>query len=29
MNTMGWKEGDLLDFNQDDEGRWVITKSNK
>jgi hypothetical protein len=29
MNTMGWGEGDQLDFKQDDQGRWVITKSNK
>ena len=29
LNTMGWKEGDLLDFKQDDQGRWVITKANR
>lgn len=26
MTQMGWVEGDTLDFNQDDMGRWVITK---
>ena len=29
MNTMGWSEGDQLDFKQDDQGRWVITKANR
>ena len=26
MKQMGWVEGDNLDFNQDDKGRWVISK---
>ena len=26
MREMGWTEGDELDFNQDDRGRWVISK---
>lgn len=27
MKQMGWVEGDNLDFNQDDKGRWVISKT--
>jgi hypothetical protein len=27
MSQMGWVEGDNLDFNQDDKGRWVISKA--
>ena len=27
MRQMGWVEGDNLDFNQDDKGRWVISKA--
>lgn len=27
MSQMGWKEGDNLDFNQDDKGRWIISKA--
>ena len=27
MAQMGWREGDNLDFNQDDRGRWVISKN--
>jgi hypothetical protein len=26
MAEMGWVEGDTLDFDQDDRGRWVIRK---
>lgn len=26
LKEMGWSEGDALDFNQDDQGRWIITK---
>jgi hypothetical protein len=26
MEEMGWKEGDELNFDQDDKGRWVISK---
>lgn len=26
MSQMGWREGDNLDFNQDDRGHWVISK---
>jgi hypothetical protein len=26
MKQMGWVEGDTLDFNQDVNGRWVISK---
>lgn len=26
MRQMGWREGDNLDFNQDDQGRWIISK---
>ena len=26
MQQMGWKEGDTLDFDLDDQGRWVISK---
>jgi hypothetical protein len=26
MEEMGWKEGDELSFDQDDQGRWVISK---
>ena len=26
LAQMGWKEGDTLDWNQDDQGRWVISK---
>lgn len=26
MQQMKWKEGDQLNFDQDDQGRWVISK---
>jgi hypothetical protein len=26
MKQMGWCEGDTLDFDQDDQGRWIISK---
>lgn len=26
MGQMGWREGDNLDFNLDDQGRWIISK---
>jgi hypothetical protein len=26
MKQMGWSEGDTLDFDQDDQGRWIISK---
>lgn len=26
MKQMGWREGDSLDFDQDDQGRWIISK---
>lgn len=26
LAQMGWQEGDALDWNQDDQGRWVISK---
>ena len=26
MNQMGWKEGDELNFDLDDQDRWVISK---
>ena len=27
MSQMGWKEGDTLDFDVDDKGRWIIKKA--
>lgn len=27
MQQMKWKEGDQLNFDQDDQGRWVISKA--
>ena len=26
MREMGWVEGDELKFDQDDQGRWIISK---
>jgi hypothetical protein len=26
MKQMGWHEGDELSFDQDDQGRWIISK---
>jgi hypothetical protein len=26
LSEMGWKEGDELSFDQDDRGRWIISK---
>jgi hypothetical protein len=26
LSQMGWKEGDNLDFDLDDQNRWVISK---
>jgi hypothetical protein len=26
MKQMGWREGDELSFDQDDQGRWIISK---
>lgn len=26
LTKMGWKEGDTLNWNADDMGRWVLTK---
>lgn len=26
MKQMGWREGDDLSFDQDDQGRWIISK---
>jgi hypothetical protein len=27
LGILDWREGDELQFNQDDQGRWVITKA--
>lgn len=26
LNEMGWGENDVLDINQDEQGRWILTK---
>lgn len=26
LNEMGWSENDVLDINQDEQGRWILTK---
>jgi hypothetical protein len=26
LNRLGWKEGDTIDFNLDDKGRWILKK---
>ncbi|NBV28841.1 AbrB/MazE/SpoVT family DNA-binding domain-containing protein [bacterium] len=26
LDKMGWKEGDTLDFNLDEQGQWIIQK---
>jgi bifunctional DNA-binding transcriptional regulator/antitoxin component of YhaV-PrlF toxin-antitoxin module len=26
LQEMGWKEGDTLDFNLDEQGRWILKK---
>lgn len=26
LAEMGWVEGDVVDFNQDTQGRWIISK---
>jgi len=26
LKRLGWKEGDTLDFNLDEKGRWILKK---
>lgn len=26
LDKMGWKEGDILNWDSDEQGRWVLTK---
>lgn len=26
LNRLGWNEGDTLDFNLDEKGRWILKK---
>jgi bifunctional DNA-binding transcriptional regulator/antitoxin component of YhaV-PrlF toxin-antitoxin module len=29
LKQLGWKEGDDIEFNKDDQGRYILSKSSK
>jgi bifunctional DNA-binding transcriptional regulator/antitoxin component of YhaV-PrlF toxin-antitoxin module len=29
LKALDWKEGDVIEFNKDDQGRYIISKANR